>query len=235
MENTVITPSALIEAATRFEAKDRHREAATCRDLASKLEMYRSFKSEKQENYARSLIEWSRPKAGVKDWGDQLRIRDSTAKLGGTQGFQRVSQLFKTAREKGLKKAQIDIAVSMGEDIVPLTLKQVSPTGRNPEGTIYVSCGATKEYFGKIMPDGLFFKSEKCDQDEVAALTMFAQDPVGVSRASGRLTSNCCFCRKKLTTPESVAVGYGPSCAENFGLPWGDKKAEVNVDLRKAS
>ena len=36
-------------------------------------------------------------------------------------------------------------------------------------------------------------------------------------------SGNCCFCNRTLTTPESCAVGYGPSCAEKHGLPWGVK------------
>ena len=39
---------------------------------------------------------------------------------------------------------------------------------------------------------------------------------------AGRTVGTCCFCLAGLSTPESVAAGYGPVCAERFGLPWGD-------------
>ena len=34
-------------------------------------------------------------------------------------------------------------------------------------------------------------------------------------------TSSCSFCSIALTDKRSVAVGYGPICASNYGLPWG--------------
>jgi len=30
-----------------------------------------------------------------------------------------------------------------------------------------------------------------------------------------------------LTDPRSVAVGYGPDCADNYGLPWGALQCEA--------
>ena len=56
-------------------------------------------------------------------------------------------------------------------------------------------------------------------------LTAFANDPAGVAAQYGILTGRCCFCHgKKMTAPASKAVGYGPVCAKNYGLPWGKNK-----------
>jgi len=38
----------------------------------------------------------------------------------------------------------------------------------------------------------------------------------------GRQTGICQFCHRKLDNPESIRRGYGPTCASNRGLPWGD-------------
>jgi hypothetical protein len=38
----------------------------------------------------------------------------------------------------------------------------------------------------------------------------------------GHSTGKCVFCRQKLTDGRSTSVGYGPTCAENNGLPWGE-------------
>lgn len=223
-----VTHDALLQAAERFEQKGRQREAVTCRDMAAKLRHYGSFKTEKQSNYAAQLVSWSLPTTPTPD---PIK-RPAAADLAGTLGVLRVARMFGIAKSKGLTKARIDIAVSLpGDSIVPLVMKPVRANGRNPEGTIYVTCGATEDYLGKIMPDGQFFQSHRCGDDELQALKMFAQDPVGVSRSSGRLTSNCCFCRKKLSTSESVAVRYGRTCARNFGLPWGDEKVNTIFDL----
>jgi hypothetical protein len=49
-------------------------------------------------------------------------------------------------------------------------------------------------------------------------LVEFGLNPAGVAKAYGKLMGNCCFCGLKLTDPKSVAAGYGPICAEHYGL-----------------
>lgn len=39
--------------------------------------------------------------------------------------------------------------------------------------------------------------------------------------AFGHDHGSCVFCARDLNDPVSVEHGYGPVCAENFGLPWG--------------
>ena len=34
-------------------------------------------------------------------------------------------------------------------------------------------------------------------------------------------SKRCLCCNRKLTTPESLAVGYGPECSEKLGIAWG--------------
>lgn len=43
--------------------------------------------------------------------------------------------------------------------------------------------------------------------------------------AFGHMTERCCFCSTPIDTPESEAVGYGPKCASDRGLPWGNVTA----------
>jgi hypothetical protein len=38
----------------------------------------------------------------------------------------------------------------------------------------------------------------------------------------GQLYGICVYCWSELTDERSIAVGYGPTCAENRGLPWGE-------------
>lgn len=40
--------------------------------------------------------------------------------------------------------------------------------------------------------------------------------------AFGHATNNCVFCARGLTDGRSVEVGYGPTCAAHYGLPWGE-------------
>ena len=52
-------------------------------------------------------------------------------------------------------------------------------------------------------------------------LQRLAADPAGVASKYGKMTGRCCFCHLQLTDAKSLAVGYGKTCAKNYGLPWG--------------
>ena len=84
--------------------------------------------------------------------------------------------------------------------------------------------GSDGRYFwiGRIM-DGAFQPGSTLSDDTVAALTKalvgFAADPEGVAKAYGQKFGRCCFCRKVLTEAKSLALGYGPDCADHWGLP----------------
>lgn len=54
--------------------------------------------------------------------------------------------------------------------------------------------------------------------------------------AFGKLTGTCVYCALKLTDERSLSVGYGPTCAANNGLPWGEVSDEIDAAaLRLAS
>lgn len=59
------------------------------------------------------------------------------------------------------------------------------------------------------------------DPAHVTALRAFACDPVKAAKAYAEATARCCYCAKELTHPASLHAGYGPDCAEHYGLPWG--------------
>jgi hypothetical protein len=78
-----------------------------------------------------------------------------------------------------------------------------------------------------ISNDGtLNFKyNSKATSEQKAVITEllkeFATDPQATVEKYGKLANRCCFCNKGLTDPKSVEAGYGPTCASNYGLPWG--------------
>lgn len=79
-------------------------------------------------------------------------------------------------------------------------------------------------WYGRIDKDGNWTQPRRELQmmDEVAeALNEFAKDPQQAASAYGRLMGHCCFCNRTLTDDRSIEVGYGPNCAEYYGLPWG--------------
>lgn len=79
------------------------------------------------------------------------------------------------------------------------------------------------QYGGRIDTEGkIWLVRMRCSKTSVLNQILdFDSDPQGKASVSGRLTGSCCFCGRPLETKESVGVGYGPICADNYGLPWG--------------
>ena len=86
-----------------------------------------------------------------------------------------------------------------------------------------------RKLWGRISPEGTWERGYQIsDADNaaiIAALKEFAADPAGVAATYGHRTGACCFCGHTLTDSRSVEVGYGPVCASNYSLPWGNKAA----------
>lgn len=74
-------------------------------------------------------------------------------------------------------------------------------------------------WYGRIMTDGTWAPSKSVPSWVADALAEFEADPEGAARAYGQRFSSCCFCGRELTADGSIDVGYGPICADNFGLP----------------
>lgn len=78
-------------------------------------------------------------------------------------------------------------------------------------------------WIGRIGTDGAFVPGLNTTGDKLryvlAALIEFANDPAGVAKAYGVKTGHCCFCSRELTDKVSVGLGYGPICAQHYGLP----------------
>jgi hypothetical protein len=50
----------------------------------------------------------------------------------------------------------------------------------------------------------------------------FATNPSDAGRVYGKAERSCCFCGITLRSKDSLYYGYGPICADNFGLEWGN-------------
>lgn len=97
---------------------------------------------------------------------------------------------------------------------------------------------------GAKYPSGIVFgsidlkghgKFRKDIRPEVKTIVLkVASDPVGTAKVTGIKYSNCCFCKLELTNPISLHHGYGPICAEKWGLPWqGEVSQEEKEKERK--
>ena len=97
------------------------------------------------------------------------------------------------------------------------------PNSKVP-GTVHVTDGGPfgdNAYYGAVRRDGLFSPSRACTNEIAEAIKTFALDFIGSTAGVGHETGNCCFCSLELTDQRSVSAGYGPTCANNYGLPWG--------------
>lgn len=67
-------------------------------------------------------------------------------------------------------------------------------------------------------------------------LAELASDPARVAALYGKLTGNCCFCQRELTDARSVTAGYGPVCAEHYGLSaqWSSAVRNVSIETPAA-
>jgi hypothetical protein len=93
------------------------------------------------------------------------------------------------------------------------TISRAKPNSPNA-GALYVKTG--DQYLGKIM-NGKFLSVRECTSEQEAKVLEIARDPKGAAIAYGRLMGNCACCGRQLTDANSVAMGIGPVCAENFG------------------
>lgn len=114
---------------------------------------------------------------------------------------------------------------------------------RNP-GAVSINDGGgygSDVWYGCINVDGTVRTTRATPTWVVTLVASFAADTAGFAAAYGRNTERCCFCATPITTDESRSVGYGPICADHYGLPWGStakvqaKRAELGKAITRES
>lgn len=135
---------------------------------------------------------------------------------------------------KSLKRPAIVALAPHGKEI---KLSVAGPQARRP-GTINVADNAAfgeGDWYGRITREGSFEPSPRITLPAslVEFLARFAADPAKVASEHGHLTGKCCFCNRKLTDERSTVVGYGETCASNYGMPYPTaKEAKAASALR---
>lgn len=158
----------------------------------------------------------------IVEWYRKNQPRPQVTKLN-QEGLAKIFAMFEKAKVQ-LKKPAIRLATEEQH----LHLSLAGAQSKNA-GFVYVKqdSGYESQYYGKISPDGRFLKVASCPATVEPLLMDFANNPEEVATKYGRLTGCCSFCGRKLTDKRSTDVGYGPICADKFGLAWGSKVAEV--------
>ena len=88
-------------------------------------------------------------------------------------------------------------------------------------GQIMITDGGSfgdNKYFGRIDHDGNYHATNRAGADVLALVQEFADEPETTAGRYGRLTGSCCFCNHSLKDSRSTELGYGPVCAQRFGL-----------------
>jgi len=162
-------------------------------------------------------------------WAERLvaRLTAPAAPAAAVPGMPGVVALLARARASGLKFPKLWLRFADGS---PLRITVAGEKSRTP-GYLMLTDGesfGSNRYYGRISPQGALDIGRDGHQrtaELVALLSRLGDDPAGVAAEFGHLTGHCCFCSLALKDERSVAVGYGPICAEKFGVPWGERPA----------
>jgi len=135
-------------------------------------------------------------------------------------GFLPIVEMLAHAKANGSAKWP-KIHFELGANQLQLSIAGVSSVS---PGAVNITDGrpyGQNTWYGRIHPDGSLSPSSHMSDDIIKFLKSFAANPARIAAEYGHVSGACCFCNTKITTDESVTVGYGPVCAKNFGLPWG--------------
>jgi len=75
------------------------------------------------------------------------------------------------------------------------------------------------------------YREDRLTDDIRTVIQELALDPIGTAKAMAGKLGSCMYCLQRLSNHESKSRGYGPVCAQHYGLPWDIKKASKKVKL----
>jgi len=166
--------------------------------------------------------------AREEDWAKQREQKATQTQIDMTDLLDR----FALALKAGIKRPKVNTG-----DL----LFSLAPAHGHNAGCVYVKgekdAYGDRPYLGKITPEGKFFAGRGVGDEVKRRIAEVGADVVGSAKAHGAQHGNCCFCSRDLTTDESVSNGYGPICADRYGLPWivREEFIEAKAALKQAN
>ena len=136
--------------------------------------------------------------------------------------YDAIAGLLSKARASGLKWPKLRFVLKSGVECV---LSLAGKTAKVPDSVnVVTKCGDVNDWHGRILQDDMVQLRSSAPEEVRNFVQLLSQTESVVRFAAeyGRNTGNCCFCTRELTDSASVKAGYGPVCAERFGLPWGN-------------
>lgn len=189
----------------------------------------------KRRDFARSLItqfdQKGRLSAKQEEWvgiiiSENLNRTEENNKItiDRVVGLDRVNEIFDEATEK-LQYPKLVVQLADGSD---LKLNRAGPRSKF-NGAVMLTNGGTygsslNKYYGNVANGELTLTTDgKLRASELENILRSMNTDLGAfAKMYGLKTGNCCFCRKELSHDHSLTAGYGPVCADNYGLPWGE-------------
>lgn len=176
--------------------------------------------TEKQWPYVHKMLAEIAEREKPKDAPDAFEI----------SGFAGIEEKLQAQRARGVQFPAIRLHY-MTQTKEPSVLKVYPSVGG-------AGCGAHLDGFkvGTVVREK-FRRTDRAnlatevEKKIVELLIQLVADPVLAAKEYAKATSACCFCGIALRNASSVYHGYGPICADNFGLPWGDvPEAEFDAE-----
>lgn len=157
-----------------------------------------------------------------------------------TSTWRKLNAIFHKAKANGLRYPKIHLHVP--ECDCEIILAQAGAKSTYPDSISITSPGGfgDNKFYGRLHTDATHFswsRHELANKQRQYAfehvIDTFANNPAKGAKLYAAKTGHCSFCGTPIKTDESMSVGYGPICADKYGLPWGEKTGanEVQIDL----
>lgn len=96
---------------------------------------------------------------------------------------------------------------------------------------VYAGNFPNRKFQGAIAHAAASFRpAAECKPRVIALIIALEADTTGFSANNGRQIGMCCFCGAALTDDRSLLAGYGPVCAQRWGLPWGQTAGQLSLE-----
>lgn len=196
-------------------------------NLVEVREVLLTQRSEFAQSLAKSIDSVRGPSEKQAAWAHKLAVDAITPKaapkVANIPSLQPVIDMLHKAQDAQKRLPKIELLADGGRVVIKLRKAGdavVTDGGAYGDNTLY----------GFIDNNGNYKPTRGNTAAVEERLRELAEDPAKVAGQHGVATGECCFCCRELSDARSRSVGYGPICAEKFGLPWGDTSAADAAD-----
>jgi hypothetical protein len=189
-------------AAKLFALRGQTRNADTCLDMATKLERFGSFVSDKQADYAAMLVGWATADAPK---NPPLPASAAPAR----------------AQLAPAPVVALPALFALMQRLSKLTIGDITIARKNQDSLCWVKVVGRDGVVGKIENGVLaLFKARLVIGTEaglIEALRLIEADPEMAAVLHGKASGRCAVCSRDLTDETSIARGVGPVCIQKAG------------------